>query len=216
MEVLAIVSKTICVVDKYPDLWRRRRAAVVLPKAVSSSHCPKWPGPEPSTCGRYQTVPAAVEREDLEQAIARYTPPILTVSKGVGNNFQNNPRHGELGYSVTEQFVRDRLTEFSSSVADIVLIADCGGQIGGFLSFHMLPMLHVDGNPGRITALAVSSRFRRCGIRRKLIAAAEEFAWDHRCVRVEITSGDHRAEAHAFYEAVGYRQETRRFLKSRP
>jgi hypothetical protein len=33
---------------------------------------------------------------------------------------------------------------------------------------------------------------------------------------VELTSGDQRAEAHAFYEAVGYRQETRRFLKAQP
>jgi GNAT superfamily N-acetyltransferase len=122
----------------------------------------------------------------------------------------------ELGYSVTEQFVRDRLTELSSSVADIVFIVDCGGEIAGFLSFHLIPLWHVDGNLGRITALVVSSRFRRCGIGRKLIAAAEEFAWAHRCVRVEITSGDHRAEAHAFYESAGYRQETRRFLKSQP
>ncbi len=122
----------------------------------------------------------------------------------------------ELSYSVTEQFVRDRLTELSSSVADIVFIADCGGEIVGFLSFHLLPLLHVDGNLGRITALAVSYRFRRRGIGHKLITAAEEFAWSRRCVRVEITSGDHRAEAHVFYEAVGYRQETRRFLKSHP
>jgi len=122
----------------------------------------------------------------------------------------------ELGYSVTEQFVRDRLTQVSSNSADVVFIADCAGGIAGFLSFHLLPLLHVDGNLGRITALAVSSRFRRCGIGRKLIAAAEGFAWARRCVRVEITSGDHRPEAHAFYEAVGYRQETRRFLKSHP
>jgi len=123
---------------------------------------------------------------------------------------------GELGYSVAEQFVRDRLTQLSSKAEDKVFIADRAGEIGGFLSFHVLPLLHVDGNLGRITALAVSSRFRRCGIGRKLVAAAEQFAWANGCVRIEITSGDHRTDAHAFYEAIGYRQETRRFLKSRP
>jgi GNAT superfamily N-acetyltransferase len=122
----------------------------------------------------------------------------------------------ELGYSATEQCVRDRLTQLSSTPADMVFIADYAGEIGGFLSFHVLPLLHVEGNLGRITALAVSSRFRRCGIGRKLVATAERFAWTHGCVRVEITSGDHRADAHAFYEAAGYRQETRRFLKSNP
>jgi GNAT superfamily N-acetyltransferase len=96
-----------------------------------------------------------------------------------------------------------------------VFIADCGGEIGGFLSLHVIPLFHVEGNLGRITVLVVSSRCRHYGIGKKLVTAAEEFAWAHGCVRVEITSGDHRADAHAFYEAVGYRQETRRFLKSK-
>jgi GNAT superfamily N-acetyltransferase len=122
----------------------------------------------------------------------------------------------ELGYSATEQVARDRLAQLSSSAADVVFIADCGGEIAGFLSFHILPLFHVEGNLGRITAVAVSSRFRRHGIGGQLIGAAERSAWAHGSVRVEVTSGDHRAEAHAFYEAIGYQQETRRFLKSRP
>jgi GNAT superfamily N-acetyltransferase len=121
----------------------------------------------------------------------------------------------ELGYPATEQFVRERLAQLASGAEDVVFIADCAGEVGGFLSFHVIPLFHVEGNLGRITALVVSSRFRRCGIGQKLVTAAEEFAWAHGCVRVEITSGDHRADAHAFYEAVGYRQETRRFLKSK-
>jgi GNAT superfamily N-acetyltransferase len=122
----------------------------------------------------------------------------------------------ELGYSATEQVARDRLAQLSSSAADVVFIADCGGEIAGFLSFHILPLFHVEGNLGRITAVAVSARFRRHGIGGQLIGAAERFTWAHGSVRVEVTSGDHRAEAHAFYEAIGYQQETRRFLKSRP
>jgi hypothetical protein len=44
---------------------------------------------------------------------------------------------------------------------------------------------------------------------------AEDFAWDNGCVRIEITSGEHRAGAHAFYEAIGYKQDSRRFIKSK-
>jgi GNAT superfamily N-acetyltransferase len=134
----------------------------------------------------------------------------------IGDAVQIASLISELGYSATEQFVRDRLTQLSSSAADMVFIAEHAGEIGGFLSFHVLPLFHVEGNLGRITALAVSPRFRRCRIGRELVAAAERFAWSHGCVRGELTSGDHRAEAHAFYEAVGYRQETRRFLKAHP
>jgi N-acetylglutamate synthase-like GNAT family acetyltransferase len=80
---------------------------------------------------------------------------------------------GELGYSVTAQSVLDRLTQLSSKETDKVLVADHAGKIGGFLSFHLIPLIHVDGNLGRITALAVNSSFRRCGIGGELVAAAE-------------------------------------------
>jgi GNAT superfamily N-acetyltransferase len=49
-----------------------------------------------------------------------------------------------------------------------------------------------------------------------LVAEAEEFAWNNGCSRIEITSGDHRPDAHAFYEAIGYFQDCRRFIKERP
>ena len=123
---------------------------------------------------------------------------------------------GELGYPATETFVRDRLAHLAPSTEDAVLVADFHGEIAGFLSFHILPLFHVAGGLGRITALAVSSRFKRRGIGRQLVAAAECFAWSHGCIRIEVTSGDHRPDAHAFYEAVGYRSDIRRFLKSRP
>ena len=51
---------------------------------------------------------------------------------------------------------------------------------------------------------------------RRLVAEAEEFAWNNGCARIEITSGDHRPDAHAFYEAIGYFQDSRRFVKKRP
>jgi hypothetical protein len=64
----------------------------------------------------------------------------------------------ELGYSATEQFVRDRLTQLSSSAEDMVFIADCAGEIGGFLSFHVLPLFR--GQPGSHEILAQNVRIR--------------------------------------------------------
>jgi GNAT superfamily N-acetyltransferase len=123
---------------------------------------------------------------------------------------------GELGYPSSELFVRGRLGHLSSNAENPVFVAEYDGDIAGFLSFHIVPLLHLEGGLGRITALAVSARCRGCGIGKSLVAAAECFAWEHGCERIEITSGDHRPEAHAFYEAIGYRVDTRRFLKSRP
>jgi len=122
---------------------------------------------------------------------------------------------GELGYPATETFVCDRLAYLAPRTEDSVFVADFHGEIAGFLSFHILPLFHVEGGLGRITALAVSSRFQRRGIGKELVSAAESFAWSNGCIRIEVTSGDHRPDAHAFYEAVGYRIDIRRFIKSR-
>jgi GNAT superfamily N-acetyltransferase len=82
--------------------------------------------------------------------------------------------------------------------------------------FLNLPLLHVSEGLGRISALVVRSQFKGQGVGRRLVAEAEEFAWNNGCARIEITSGDHRSDAHAFYEAIGYFQDCRRFIKKRP
>jgi GNAT superfamily N-acetyltransferase len=50
---------------------------------------------------------------------------------------------------------------------------------------------------------------------RRLVAEAEEYAWNNGCAWIEVTSADHRSDAHAFYEAIGYVQDCRRFVKTR-
>jgi hypothetical protein len=43
----------------------------------------------------------------------------------------------------------------------------------------------------------------------------EKTTWAHGCIRVEVTSGDHRPDAHAFYERMGYKSDCRRFIKTK-
>jgi len=125
---------------------------------------------------------------------------------------------GELGYPASAQSVKNRLINLSSNNGDVVFVADYGGEITGFLSLHVIPLLHIDGRWGRITALSVGSRFRRHGVGRRLVSAAENFAWENGCVRIEVTSGNQRSDAHAFYKAAGYGLDdhSHRFLKSQP
>jgi GNAT superfamily N-acetyltransferase len=83
-----------------------------------------------------------------------------------------------------------------------------------FLSFHTLLLFHTTGKAGRVTALVVGMEHRHRGIARALLAAAEAFAWEAGCVRIEVTSGDRRDGADAFYESAGYRPDERRFIKA--
>ena len=120
---------------------------------------------------------------------------------------------GELGYPTTEEFVRVRLAAISPRPDAKVLIAELDAEVVGLACLQIIPLFHLPKPLGRITTLVISSKLKRCGIGRRLIAAAETLAWEHGCGAIELTSGDHRGEAHAFYEAVGYEQMSRRFIK---
>ena len=118
-----------------------------------------------------------------------------------------------LGYPSSVAQVERRLAEHLTSAHSAVFVAESDRRAVGCLSFHCIPMFHEDGFLGRITSLVVAPEYRAHGIGRRLVVAAEDFARTHGCLRVEVTSGDHRLAAHAFYEHLGYRCDCRRFIK---
>ena len=97
-----------------------------------------------------------------------------------------------------------------------VLVADLDTEVVGLVCLQIIPLFHLAEPLGRITALVITSKLKRRGIGGRLMAEAERLAWEHGCGRIEITSGDQRGDAHAFYEAMGYEQVSRRFIKFRP
>ena len=120
---------------------------------------------------------------------------------------------GTSGHPSSVTQVKRRISESLASTATAVFVAESTHRPIGILSFHCIPLFHADGSLGRITSLVVAPEYRHRGIGRLLIAAAEEFAWTSGCLRVEVTSGDHRTDAHAFYEHLGYQLDCRRFIK---
>src|SRR4051812_4882410 len=103
-----------------------------------------------------------------------------------------------LGYPAEVALIERRIAACVASRETVVFVAESGNRIVGALSFHCIPLFHAEGSLGRITSLVVGPDDRRRGIGRLLVGAGEEFARAHGCARVEVTSGDHRPEAHAF------------------
>jgi GNAT superfamily N-acetyltransferase len=94
-----------------------------------------------------------------------------------------------------------------------VLVAEVDDEIVGLAAFHVIPHLELDDPTGRLTSLVVAADARREGIGRALVERVAQAARDQGCGQLELMSGDSRAEAHAFYRALGFDDTSRRFVK---
>jgi ribosomal protein S18 acetylase RimI-like enzyme len=110
----------------------------------------------------------------------------------------------ELGYSTNAAAVRSRIEAIGASPSDLLLVAaDGGDQIIGWLQAHSAHILE-SGFRVEITGLVVSSKIRRGGVGRLLVAAAERWAIDIQAEALIVRSNIQRVESHAFYQALGF------------
>jgi GNAT superfamily N-acetyltransferase len=104
----------------------------------------------------------------------------------------------------------DRILTWAEDPASAAYVAEIDGEVLGVVAVHLCPFFERTGSWGRIVALVVSDQARGRGVGGRLVGAAESFAADHGCVRMEVTSSNHREDAHAFYQGRGYVDQTPR------
>jgi GNAT superfamily N-acetyltransferase len=120
---------------------------------------------------------------------------------------------GDLGYASTSAQAADRLAALDADPQSLLLVAEVDGEVAGFASLHVQPLIESD-EPGCVfTALVVGERLRRHGVGRLLADAIESEARARGGRRIVLNSNERRADAHAFYEALGYEHTGRRYAK---
>jgi GNAT superfamily N-acetyltransferase len=109
---------------------------------------------------------------------------------------------GELGYPVTPSGMKLRLEEARDDPRHAVFVADVGSLAGWI---HVARILSLEsGTCAEIRGLVVGSPHRRCGIGKRLVAAAEEWALENQCPRIRVRTNIVREEAARFYDSLGY------------
>jgi GNAT superfamily N-acetyltransferase len=120
----------------------------------------------------------------------------------------------ELGYPSDPQAVAERVATLAADKWSGVWVAVVNGAIAGAASAHASPLLSRDARICRITAMIVTESAQGAGVGRALLARVEQEARDWNCDRIEVTSSDHRAGAHAFYARLGFQAKPHRFIRS--
>lgn len=122
----------------------------------------------------------------------------------------------ELGYETTSAEMSQRLKSILSDPRYGTSVAEIDNEIRGMVGTLTHASHEHNDLPGKIIALVVSTKQRRSGVGRALIAAAEKDFARRNVSRVTLTTRFERKAAHQFYEALGYSRTGFRFTKNLP
>jgi len=95
-----------------------------------------------------------------------------------------------------------------------VLVAERDGAVLGLLALHIFPVLAYDRDLAMIMALVVTESARGLGVGRALIERAEAVGKSLGASRLMVTTHVRRADAHAFYERLGFELTGRRYVRA--
>lgn len=117
----------------------------------------------------------------------------------------------QLGYPQADTAATTaRIRAWNDDSSSAAYVAESDGSLLGLVAVHICPFFEKPGHWGRITALVVAESGRGKGVGGELMATAESFAREHGCVKMEVTSSNHRDVAHEFYVNGGYVPQTER------
>src|SRR5438093_3998946 len=120
---------------------------------------------------------------------------------------------GELGYPSTPEQAAERLERIAGDPTTWVIVAESGGELAGLGALHVQNLVERDEPGCEVAGLVVGQRFRRRGIGELLMQALEEEARRRGGKVMVLNTAHRRADAHGFYEALGYEHTGRRYAK---
>jgi len=120
----------------------------------------------------------------------------------------------QLEYPGTASFLEARIARLVEDPDEVLLVyADSGERILGFISLHFIPQIAVEGDFARISYFAVNERARGGGIGRSMEEHCTALARERGCTLIEVHCHTRRDRAHAFYFRQGYEESPKYLIK---
>jgi ribosomal protein S18 acetylase RimI-like enzyme len=120
---------------------------------------------------------------------------------------------GELDYPTSPGQAAERLERIAADPSTWVVVAEVESELAGLGALHVQNLVERDEPGCEVAGLVVSRRFRRRGIGELLMQALEDEARRRGGKFIVLNTAHRRADAHAFYEALGYEHTGRRYAK---
>jgi GNAT superfamily N-acetyltransferase len=119
----------------------------------------------------------------------------------------------QLGYPDASHGLDSRLAQQLLDPSNFILVAARDSDVIGVLVMHVLHPLHVARPWALVSSLVTDEVQRSAGTGAALLAAAEAAARHRGCAHLELSCSERRTRAHAFYEAQGFSEVRKRFVK---
>jgi ribosomal protein S18 acetylase RimI-like enzyme len=119
----------------------------------------------------------------------------------------------ELGYPSSPEQAAARIERIAADPSTLLIVAEVEGELAGFSALHVQSLVERDEPGCEVAGLVVGERFRRQGIGELLMEAVENEARERGGRYLVLNTAHRRADAHAFYEALGYEHTGRRYTR---
>jgi ribosomal protein S18 acetylase RimI-like enzyme len=123
------------------------------------------------------------------------------------------PLLGELGYPSSADQAAERIERIAADPSTWLFVAELESELAGLGALHVQNLVERDEPGCEVAGLIVGQRFRRRGIGELLMQALEDEARRRGGKVMVLNTAHRRADAHAFYEALGYEHTGRRYAK---
>src|SRR5262245_53688996 len=121
---------------------------------------------------------------------------------------------GELGYPSSPAQAAERLQRIAADPSTQMIVAEVESELAGFGALHVQNLVEHDPPGCEVAGLVVGELHRRQGVGELLMKALEDEARRRGGEIMVLNTAHRRADAHAFYEALGYEHTGRRYAKT--